>query len=129
MAGKHDYEATTQRTFERFAEIARKAFTEIANAWRPVFEAVAEVFRKFKANRRIRRAVHLRHLTQAAWYMSDHQRRLAARKPIWQEFAEVVSTADETVLSGLPTDGAERHDDYIRAGVAGVAETAEGGRT
>ena len=115
MASKPDYEAATQRTFEKFAEIARKAFMEIANAWRPVFEAVAEVFRKFKANRRIRRAVHLKHLTQAAWYMSDHQRRMAARKPIWQEFEEVVSAADETTLSGLPTDGAERHDDYLQA--------------
>jgi len=54
-------------------------------------------------------------------------RRSEARKPIWQEFDEIVAAAPDGALSSLPVDGAERHDAYLACGVVGVAETAVGG--
>lgn len=41
------------------------------------------------------------------------QRRDAARKPIWEVFAEIVRTIPEEELRKLPVDGATQHDHYI----------------
>lgn len=79
MASKPNFEAATQRTFERFAAVARKAFTDIATALRPAINAVIGLYRHAEANRKIRRAFRLRHWSQAVWYVGNHHQRLASK--------------------------------------------------
>ncbi len=37
--------------------------------------------------------------------------------PIWEQFSQTLAALPASALANLPTDGAERHDDYIRQSV------------
>ena len=52
----------------------------------------------------------IRELVKAGALIAAEIDRLEARKPIWQEFDEIVASAPDKSLSSLPVDGAERHD-------------------
>jgi len=127
MAGKPEHDAEIELTLERFSAATTRVLQGLIAGLRPIVEATVSFFRTFNANRRIRRAIETRRWSKAGWYIADHKRRSEARKPIWQEFNEIVTAAPDKALSSLPVDGAERHDAYLAGGGVGVAETAEGG--
>jgi len=81
MASQPDYEASVNQIVERFRTAAQQAFAALARGLQPVLTAFSEFGRRFKANRRIRRAVHLGRWIQVFWYVGEHQRRLASRNP------------------------------------------------